>query len=241
MWKLKETAERRELDEILAKIVEEAGTQNLGWAISELKKLRKKSFGVLFDSQLETLKKRGVSDQVIETLSARKETVLRKAGEIDIGGKNIPFLPIISALFTDLSDLIKMVRFNDKIGESRIDLRRISDNVYAPSELYYIFNVEIGEQTAHDRSIKLATYENAIFEMNRSPLRTDEAISLAIHTDVLEQCIVFAAGSRLYDFGDKIVPYVGTIAGDPILSGTSVHENLFNLGVASCGFRDECL
>lgn len=234
MWELKEIAERRELNELLAKIVEEAGTQNIGWAINELKKLRKKCFGILFDSQMATLRERGAPKDAIESFCSRKMSVLRRSEQMDIGINSVPFIPVISGQFIgSLNRLMSMVKNGGKKGEACFNFGRLSENVF-PYNLYFIFDVEMSE-----------TCGNAIFGNDRSFLTTCEAIAFATHTNVLQQHVVTVDDSRITKGSGELFPILRISSdGYPVLGAAyeeDIHGDLSKIKLlTSCKSRSEC-
>lgn len=241
MVELKEIKERVELNELLAKIAEEAGPKNIGWAIglaiNELKELRKKSFWILFDSQMATLKERGAPEHAIESFCSRKMSVLRMAEQMDIGTNSVPFIPVISGPFTgSLEQLMNMVRSGGQKGHANFNFDRLSEVFYS-DDLYFIFDVESSE-----------TCGNAIFGSNRHFLTTCEAIAFATHTEVLPLRTVIAEASLMTGGSGKgkMAPII-RISHDgyhPVLGATfdGTGEDLSELRmITSCKSRSECL
>lgn len=223
-----------ELDELLAKIVEEAGPQSVGWVEKELKELRKKSFGFLFDSQMRTLKDRGALEKIVKTFSERKRSVLRVAEKMDIESRSTPFIPVISGpVMGSLEQLMNMVRSGGQKGCAFFNFDRLSEVAF-PHDLYFIFNVEMSE-----------TCENAIFGNDRSFLTTCEAIAFATHTEVLQQNAVVADGSRITKGSGEMAPSIKIYHdGYPVLGGNFevIGEDPSKLRmIASCKSRVECL
>lgn len=213
--------------------IDDAVTQAKDQLMTGAKKAKRNDLEKLFDSQIETLKDRGVPEQIIEALQNQKGAVVKKASEIVIGDGNIPFLPVIPRSFRSHYDLIAMVRNGSKVGYTYLTTTKISDVVDAPQKPYYIYDVEDGEFT-RGRSPEDA--EKIIKRQKRSLLTVAEVTALATHTDVLSRHYVWAAGSR-YESAVQ-VPLVSLDLGvRPKLGWYYVGYSHSHWGSASCGSR----
>lgn len=187
----------------------------------------------LFNSQIATLKDRGVPKQIIEILWDQKGTVLKKASKEAHGDGNIPFLPVIPRTFRSPYDLMTMVRNGGKAGYTHLNPTQIFDVVDAPQEPYYIYDVKDGSST-HGKSPENA--EKTFKSQKRSPLTVAEVMALTTHTDVLPKHYVWATGSR-YGSADE-VPVVYLDGGiRPGLGCDYVNVSRGHWGSASCGNR----
>ncbi len=151
------------------------------------------NLGQIFNNQISILKERGVPEQIIERFNRQREAVIRKAGEMDIGEKRIPFLPVIRLAYSGYSSLLginslmwamSMVRNGNKKGYCRIEPSTIINKVRVPDGYYYIYGVRIEEGYRITKTIDSEP---------SSPLTLTEAISLCIVTDVFswyDLCIV---------------------------------------------------
>lgn len=190
---------------------------------------RLKEFEELFDTQIATLKDRGVYVEILEILRRQKGVVLAKASEMAIGDGNIPFIPVLPRSFRNSHSLMAMVRNGGKVGYTDFNPTLISDVVDAPQEPYYIYDVEDGSSTLGESP---ENAENILKSLKRSPLTAAEIIALAVHTDVLSRHNVWATGSR---YGTAVlVPYVSLAGGDrPELDWLYVDTSAGRWGTAS--------
>ena len=212
---------------------DDAVTQAKNMMVREAKQVELTDLEMLFDSQIATLKDRGVPEPIVEILQNQKGAVVKKASEMTIGGGNIPFLPVIPRLYRSPYDLIAMVRNGSKVGYTCVNPTAISDVVDTPQEPYYIYDVEDGNATL-GKSPEAA--EKIFKQQKRSPLTAAEAMALTTHTDVLSRHYVWASGSR-YGCADR-VPDVWLDGGDrPELDWSRVDGSDDRWGSASCGSR----
>ena len=213
--------------------IDDAVTQAKGQLTDEAKQAKRNDLEKLFDSQIETLKDRGVPEQIVEILQNQKGAVVKKASEMAIGDGNIPFLPVIPRSFRSPYDLMAMVRNGSKVGYTYLNPTQISDVVDAPKEPYYIYDVEDGNST---RGKSPENAEKILKQENRFPLTAAEVTALTTHTDVLSRHYVWATGSR-YESADE-VPFVYLVYGDrPKLDWFRVDNSDDHWGSASCGSR----
>jgi len=212
---------------------DDAVAQAKGQLTNEAKQQAKRSdLEKLFDTQIATLKDRGVPEQIVEILQNQKGAVVKKASEMTIGGGNIPFLPVIPRSFRSPYDLMAMVRNGSKVGYTNLNPTQISDVVDAPQP-YYIYDVEDGNST---RGKSPEAAEKILKQLKRSPLTAAEVTALTTHTDVLSRHYVWAAGSR-YESADE-VPGVYLDSGDrPGLVWGYVVSSIGLWGSASCCSR----
>lgn len=192
---------------------------------------RRNNLEQLFDSQIATLKDRGVPQQVLETLQNKKSEVINRASKMTIGAGNIPFIPVIKPNYLGYYGLMSLVRNGAKEGYSYLDPSVITDKVETPSGLYYIYDVEDGEVM---RGKSPETAEKLLKAERRSPLTAAEAIALATHTNVLSRHFVDASGSR-YD--SYYVPDLWLSGGRPRLFYSWATYDNSGWGSASCGSR----
>lgn len=186
----------------------------------------------LFNSQIATLKDRGVPKHIIETLQSQKNAVVQKASGMTIGEGNIPFLPVIKPAYLGYYGLMAMVRNGSKEGCTFLNPAAITDQFETPDDIYYIYDVEDGNTT---RGKNPQDAENISKRQSRSPLTAAEVINLCILTDVLFKHSVWATGS-IYKSAD-MVPYVClTIVGAwPLLNSGYVARSYDHWGSsASC-------
>ncbi|MBI2096414.1 MAG: hypothetical protein HYT43_02160 [Candidatus Taylorbacteria bacterium] len=194
---------------------------------------KKNDLEKLFDSQIATLKDRGVREQIVEILQNQKGQVVKKASEMTIGDGNIPFLPVIPRSFRSPYDLMAMVRNGSKVGYTHLNPTQISDVVDAPSKPYYIYDVEDGSSTL-GKSPKNA--EKILKQQKRSPLTVAGVMALTTHTDVLLRHYVWATGSR-YESAVRVPSVYLDGGGRPELDWVGVDSSLDHWGSASCGSR----
>lgn len=143
---------------------------------------RMRGLGDLWHGQMETLQARHCSESALKYFKSMKEFVLRLAGLLDIGEGNIPFLPVILISHTSIQQLIAMVSKGGKTGTTKLCDHEIITDVKVPGRMYFIFDVGDGRMVL-GKSPEDA--EKSISTAHRLPLIIEEAIALAIHTDVL--------------------------------------------------------
>ena len=200
---------------------------------AESREAKRSDLEKLFDSQIATLKDRGVPEQIVEILQNQKGSVVKKASEMAIGDGNIAFLPVIPRSYRSPYDLMAMVRNGEKAGYTYLNPTQISDVVDAPQEPYYIYDVEDGSST---RGKSPEAAENILKQQKRSGLTAAEVMALTTHTDVLSKHYVWAPGSR-YESAVRVpVVYLGS--GDrPLLGWFRVAYSNVHWESASCGSR----
>jgi len=213
--------------------IDDAVTQAKGQLTDEAKQAKRNDLEKLFDSQIETLKDRGVPEQIVEILQNQKGAVVKKASEMAIGDGNIPFLPVIPRSFRSPYDLMAMVRNGSKVGYTYLNPTKISDVVDAPSEPYYIYDVEDGNST---RGKSPENAEKILKQQKRSPLTAAEVTALTTHTDVLSRHYVWATGSR-FESADKVPHVFLDSGGRPKLVWNYVDRSNGRWGSASCSSR----
>jgi hypothetical protein len=126
-----------------------------------------------------------------------------------------------------------MVRNGSKVGYTYLNPTQISDVVNAPSEPYYIYDVEDGSSTrgkSPEDALKI------LKQQKRSPLTAAEVTALTTHTDVLSRHYVWAAGSRYISADWVPIVYLGR-GGRPALGWYYVVSSDGPWGSASCGSR----
>ena len=201
--------------------------------MAEAKRMKQNDLEQLFNTQIATLKDRGVPAQIVEMLHNQKGQVVKKASEMVIGDGNIAFLPVIPRSYRSPYDLMAMVKNGGKAGYTYLNPTQISDVVDAPSEPYYIYDVEDGNST---RGKSPEAAEKILKQQKRSPLTAAEVMALTTHIDVLSRHYVWAPGSRCESA--VLVPFVYLDNGDrPRLSWIYVFYLFGHWGAASCGSR----
>lgn len=211
--------------------IDDAVTKAKSQLNAEANQARRNNLEQLFDSQIATLKNRGVPQQVLEALQNKKSAVVDRASSMTIGTGNIPFIPVIKPSYLGYYGLMSLVRNGAKEGYTYINPSLITDKVETPNGLYYIYDVEDGE-AMRGKSPEAA--EKLFKENKRSPLTAAEAIALATHTNVLSRHFVDATGSR-YD--SDYVPFLWFVFGRPKLVCSWAVYASSEWGSASCGSR----
>jgi hypothetical protein len=216
--------------------IDDAVAQAKGQLTTEAKQAKRTDLEKLFDSQIETLKDRGVPEQIIEALQNQKSAVVKKASDLPAGRQgcdgegNIPFFPVIKPAYLGYYGLMSMVRNGSKVD---LNLTAITDQVATPYGLYYIYDIEDGNSTC-DKSPEAT--EKIFEQQKRSPLTAVEVVNLCVVTDVLSRHHVWATGSR-YESAVK-VPFV-YLGGDGRsgLFWSGVNDSNSRWGSPSCGSR----
>lgn len=221
----------------LIALLQEAGPDKFDDAVAQAKGQlaaeQRNGLYKLFNSQIATLKDRGVPRQIIEALQDQKDTVVGKASKITIGEGNIPFLPVIKPAYLGYYGLMSLVRNGDKQGYCYLDPTAITDEVQTPDQVYYIYDVEDGESTRGknpERAIDIFK------KQSRLALTATEAINLCILTDVLSRHYVWAAGSR-YASSVRMPSVYLDFSDQPRLFESLLNHSLGLWGSASCGSR----
>ena len=196
------------------------------------KQAKRRKLKKLFDTQIATLKDRVVPEQIVEILQNQKGAVVKKASKMNIGDGNIAFLPVIPRSYRSPYDLMAMVKNGGKAGYyTYLNPTQISDVVDAPSEPYYIYDVEDGDSTRGDNP---EAAEKIFEQQKRSPLTAAEVMALTTHTDVLSRYGVWATGSR-YKSARK-VPFIYLDSGGQLRFIWGVVDDSYDdrWGSASC-------
>jgi len=169
-------------------------------------------FKKLFDSQIITLKNKGVPTRIVNMLERQRDAVIKKASEMTFKAGHISFLPVISRTDLTIKTQMKMIVTGGRKGYAGLT-HLITDVIKTPDKPYYIYDVEDGKATLGKSSrdaMKL------IKNVGRHALTVVEIISLSLHTNVLSRHFVHATGSR-YISAD-FVPFVWLFGGGPRLS-----------------------
>lgn len=137
---------------------------------------------LLFDSQINLLREKGVNNTTLTLLNRFRESVIREA--VDEGKKEgvIPFLPVISAKFVSIHDMMLKVRKTDIAYNVFLDPDEMVDTIKAPRNPYYLLNVTLERvkkevlEKAHKRILKKTDGR-----ARRRGLTLTEAVNLAVH------------------------------------------------------------
>ena len=200
---------------------------------AESKQAKRNDLEKLFHAQIAILKDRGIPEQIVEILQNQKGQVVKKASEMAIGDGNIAFLPVIPRSYRSPYDQMAMVKNGGKGGYTYLNSTQISDVVDAPSEPYYIYDVEDGE-SMRGKSPEAA--EKIFKQQKRSPLTAAEAMALTTHTDVLSRHYVWVTGSRCGS-ADEVPGVYLDLGYRPGLYWGCVDGSDGHVGSASCGSR----
>jgi hypothetical protein len=230
------TEQTRQLVEQLAKRFSDVLSTALQEAIAgavekvkeEFEETRRREFEKLFDTQLETLKGRGVPQMIIDGFWKQKSEVVKKAMGITIRQGHIAFIPVIILPGEGLYYLMQM------LGGFSTDLNPsfLSDVVGVPKDFYYIYDVASGVNLSR----WLSDAEEAIKEQNQSPLTLAESIALKIHSEELAKINMISLGSR---YG-KRVPFIYRDIQSYTLMALEMDTPLDRweeLAIPSCGSR----
>lgn len=178
------------------------------------------------------LSERGASQPIINLFAARERFVLETALKMNLAEDRIPFLPVIPPWIMSVNAQMGLIQFEGHAGYTLLDQKKIHTMAGTPNEPYFIFDVEDGK-TYMDVSPLAA--DSLIRSVGRFPLTATEAIALCVHTDVLFDHFVDAAGSR-YESKNKNVTVIleGAVAN---LSQAFFQDSDPNWGTASCRLR----
>ena len=228
-----------QLAEKLVGLFAETDPGNIDAAVAQAKDLlgrkakqaKQSDLEQLFDTQIATLKDRGVPAQIVEMLQNHCGQVIAKANEMTFKNGRVPFLPVIPRTFLSIYSQMPMVRSGSKTGYTYLKPTSITDVTVTPEDPYYIYDVDGGEalrgKTPHDA-------KKLIKNQERLGLTEVEVIALGVHTDVLSRHYVDAVGSRYDSDG---VPILYLYVGRPRLSWDYLDDGDDHWGAASCGSR----
>ena len=167
-------------------------------------------FERMFRQQIKSLEERNLPEAIKEMLEKRHDDVIKIAERIHFFRRgSIFFLPIIPRIYLSVYSQIQLVRNNGKAGYTHIDVENIVDLAQTPDRPYYIFDVDIGR---HMRG-KFPGEVSKLIERQETIRRclTDvEAISLCIHTNILQRYTVDATGSMFLSSKESEVPQIVT-------------------------------
>ena len=157
--------------------------------------------------------------------------VVEKASFLRLEEGRNPFLPVIPTDCSDIFNQMRAVNHGKLLGRVHLTQLLIEDMVPTPSEPYYIFDVEDGENI-----LGFAPEEAAKFleDSGRRGLNVCEVIALALHTDVLSRHNVDAIACR---YNRDAVPMVCLTYGAhpaPALYYRSLVSGAPMWGAASC-------
>ena len=147
----------------------------------------------LFDYQLITLEKRNCPPAIIQAFKGARKKVLAHALSLTEAEDHVSFVPVITPCHLGYHGLIGLLRHNKMGGIADCEADRISDLEKVPERLYYIFGVEDGTEWF---DLVPEVSHILICQEKRLPATTAEAISIAIHSDVLGRHSLVATGSR---------------------------------------------
>ncbi len=213
--------------------IDEAVAQAKNELARKAKQMKRGDLEKLFDSQIQTLKDRGCPEQIIEILVNGKTKVLNHAESITIAEGNLPFAPVITALYLGYHGIVSMVRHSGKSGYTYLDPTSIEDVEKVPVHLYYQFDVEDGTKYLGKNP---EVSDKLIREEKRLRSTATEIVSIGTHTDVLSRHYMDAVGSR-YESGG--VPNLCLDDGGPRLCWNYLAIASGHWGAASCGSRLE--
>jgi len=223
-----------QLAEKLAILFGEADPQNIDDAVAQAKSqlgqsAKRSELENLFDTQIATLKERGVPEQIVEMCQNQRSSVLAKASETAFKEGRIPFLPVIPRDFLSIYSQMVLVKIGGKTGVNYLKPSLVTNVVKTPDEPYYIFDIEDGEAML-DKAPKDA--KKFIKKQGRRGLIEVEVISLCVHTNVLSRHFVDATGSRCRR---GRVPCLGLCGATPRLHAGDADYAYPFFGAASCG------
>ncbi|MEK7066845.1 MAG: hypothetical protein AAB949_00505 [Patescibacteria group bacterium] len=197
------------------------------------KQARRSNLNVLFDSQIAILEDRGIPKQIIMALQGWKDFVLEKTSKIAIGKGSIPFLPVITPIYLGYYGLMSKVQNGFGIGYSSIKPDAIIDGFGTSSDLYYIYDVEVGKATIG----KSPEESRKIFKkQSRHPMTAVEIINLCIITKVLWRRSVWATGSRYAINEQTPIVFLDDLSNPVLGCFYDINWN-DNWGSPSCGSR----
>jgi len=99
----------------------------------------------LFDTQIATLKDRGVPAPIVEILQNQRDQVIAKTSEMTFENRRVPFLPVIPRTYLSIYSQMPMVKSGGKAGYTYLKPTAITDVVTTPEDPYYIYDIEDGE------------------------------------------------------------------------------------------------
>lgn len=188
----------------------------------------------LFDQQIATLSRRGCPRRVIEKLLFEKNNVVIASGSSE---SYIPFIPVIPQRYLTVYSQMDMLRNDGARGQTRLNLSDFEDLGITPEEPYYIYGVDKGDTNTilrTDSSINEIEreIERSIINQGRCPLTIVEAISVALHTDILQYFLVRPLASKFGTFLYLRADYVSV----PVLE-SSPEGSINDWCVPSYAFR----
>lgn len=159
----------------------------------------------LFDQQIATLSHRGCPRRVIEKLFFQKTAVVFAAAASKSAPCHIPFIPVIPQRYLTVYSQMNMLRNGSARGQTRLNLSDFEDLDIAPQGPYYLYDVDKGDMNTilrTDSSINEIEreIERSIKNQERHPLTIVEAISVALHTDILQYFLVQPLASEFSTF-----------------------------------------
>lgn len=170
---------------------------------------------------------------VLEIFHAQHNEIIDKASHMDIPKSHIPFVLVIPQIYLGPYGLMSMVRNNNKVGFSRVDPDKITDEVQTPKKPYAIYNVENGDETLINQPEEV---KKTILKENRSCLTVAETIALCVHSKVLLDHFLACAGSRYGNdsWWTNQIPFIYLDHGWPVLDWCVSSYSDINLGTPSC-------
>ncbi len=135
------------------------------------------------DGQLTQLKKTPmISREIIQKFEDNKFEVIEKLLNLNIGGCNYDFIPVIPMEYGGLYPLINSVYYNKGVnqrpGTTELDPTKITSN--GCCQLHYICEVDLGKNLVKK---SLEETEKLIAEEGNHPLTISEIIALAIFNE----------------------------------------------------------
>jgi hypothetical protein len=168
----------------------------------------------LFNSQIARLRNRSINENIIEKLRFKRKAVINKAQALCLPFNHIPFIPVITERYINLSLLLRSVFFEGVMGFFQLSNLRLSNIVAMPEPPYYIFDVEDGKGLLN---VGPRSAEITIKGQKRSCLTYCETVALAVHTDVLTRHNLMAIGSRCSNGIEEQFPDLYLRKGKPTL------------------------
>ena len=158
-----------------------------------------------FNEQIRKLEKRGCPELVVDKLQIQRTAVINEAFNASFDAYPIPFIPVIPQCYLTVYSQMNMLRHNGDRGETHLNLSDFEDLDITPQGPYYIYGVDKGDMNmilrTDSRIIEIERdLERSIKNQRRYCLTIVEAISIALHTDILNGCLVLPLASKFCYF-----------------------------------------
>lgn len=190
----------------------------------------------LFDSYLEIYKKIGCVPIILEKFEKElRKKIIATVCDMDIQKNNIPFILVIPTVYIGLYTHVYFMKKKRKRGVTRLDPNLVIDFRKAPTQLYAIYDIKVGNDNIAEYPI-VSHKRNR--EQNRFGLTATEGVALFIQKNEKSIDCDFCCTGSYYQDERHFTCIAIDNNGNPCLDWCFYKSTYDNLGICSYGHRD---